>query len=250
MNADSDGGMSLQKLHRLLIPGTGEHHRHGNRQAAVDESLQRHVDAVTHARVIAADNQRHRVGSLTGKGHRRATQKEGHGPHYTTDVRGNKVTAQCHAPALLQRTRRSAERSAGLKYASNDDPARGPALLTDSNGAAILTGSRRGPWEHWAIWAGATPPTPRDSWTASWSRPATRRASCAAPSSRERLVLTPCRHLRLRSSPKRRGGQGVRTSRPPSRPMSTRSPGMPTRSPTTMWPRCRAPATPTTPCSS
>src|SRR5207237_6752436 len=99
-----------------------------------------------------------------------------------------------------------AELSAGLKYGSDGNLARGPALLTDTNAAAILTGSKRAPWEQWAIWAGATRPTPRGSSTACSRRPATRRASCAAPSSRERLVLTPCRHLRLRSSPQQRGG--------------------------------------------
>src|SRR5437867_4082313 len=133
MNADGDGGMSLQNLHRFLAPGTRKHDRHGDGEAALDESLKRHVDAVAHARVIAADNQRDRVGSLTGKGHRRATQKEGHGPHYTTNVRGNKVTAQCHAPALLQRDRPADLRTSGLKYPSDGNLARGPALLTDSN---------------------------------------------------------------------------------------------------------------------
>src|SRR5438093_424305 len=232
MNADGDRGMSLQDLHSFLVPGTRKHDRHGNGEAALDESLERHVDAVAHARVIAADNQRDRVGSLTGKGHQRATQKEGHGPHYTTDVRGNKVTAQCHAPALLRRDRRSAERSAGLKYPSDGNLARGPALLTDSNGAAILAGSKRVPWEQWAIWAGATPPTPRGSWTACSRRPATPRPSCGGRCWREPL------------------GHRVRTSLLPSRPMSTRSPGTPTRSPTKTSARCNAPATPTTPCSS
>src|SRR5438093_6879231 len=210
MNADGDRGISLQNLHGLLVPGARKHHRHGDRQAAVDGSLQRHADAVTHARIIAADNQRDWVGSLTGKGQRRATEQEGQGPPYTTDVRGNKVTARCHAPALLQRDRTPAELSAGLKYGSDGNLARGPALLTDPNAAAILTGSKRAPWEQWAIWAGATPPTPRGSWTACSRPPATRPPRCAAPSSRERLVLTPCRHLRLRSSPKQRGGPGER----------------------------------------
>src|SRR5438067_12873231 len=106
-----------------------------------------------------------------------------------------------------------AELSAGLKYGSDGDLARGPALLTDTNAAAILTGSKRAPWEQGAIWAGATPPTPRGWWTACSRRPATRPPSCGARCWRERLGH------RVRTSP---------PSPPPSRHTSTRSPGTPT----------------------
>src|SRR6266516_1266111 len=42
-------------------------------------------------------------GGLTEHGKRRAGGKRVGRPTHTTDVRGNEVTAQCHAPALLQR---------------------------------------------------------------------------------------------------------------------------------------------------
>src|SRR5262249_16389472 len=61
MNADGDVRMSLDHLYRLLIPGRREHHRYGDGKATFDESLERHVDAVTHAGVIASDDQIRRI---------------------------------------------------------------------------------------------------------------------------------------------------------------------------------------------
>src|SRR5207244_916731 len=108
-------------------------------------------------RVVSADDERYWSRCLTEHGNGRAGKKnEGDGPHHTTDVRGSEVTAQCHAPALPRRERITAERgnsasgARDLKYASESNPARGPAgardsatLLTGSSSAAILTGCER-----------------------------------------------------------------------------------------------------------
>jgi len=57
VDAHGNVRVPLQHLHRFLIPGRREHHRHRDREAGFDEPLERHVDAVAHAGVVAADDQ-------------------------------------------------------------------------------------------------------------------------------------------------------------------------------------------------
>src|SRR5436190_15917341 len=57
VNANGDFGMSLQDVYALLIPGRGKHHRYGNGQSRCDQSLDRHVHAVTHSCIVTADDQ-------------------------------------------------------------------------------------------------------------------------------------------------------------------------------------------------
>ncbi len=71
MDADGDVGMSLQNLHRFLIPRAHEQHRHRHRHAGRDEFLHRHVDAVTHADVVGADEQRNSRGHRGLRRHER-----------------------------------------------------------------------------------------------------------------------------------------------------------------------------------
>src|SRR2546425_2272616 len=83
MNPHRDRGMSLQDLHGLLVPRAGKHDRHREGKSGVDESLQGHVDAVTEARVVGADDQVDRTGrsgtlrhaGLTADGSRRAGEQ-------------------------------------------------------------------------------------------------------------------------------------------------------------------------------
>jgi hypothetical protein len=83
MNADRDLGMAPENLDRLLIPGARKDHGHRDGEAAGDESLERHVDAVTHAGVVGADEQIDGIGTtclphcagLT-EGDRRSAERE------------------------------------------------------------------------------------------------------------------------------------------------------------------------------
>src|SRR5690242_8011602 len=49
--------MSLEHLHRFLIPGTGKHHRDGNRHPAFDQPLEGHVHAMAHPAIIATNDE-------------------------------------------------------------------------------------------------------------------------------------------------------------------------------------------------
>ena len=62
MNAHRDVGMPLEDVHGFLVPGAGKHHRDGHGEARVEQSLHAHVDAVTHADVVGADDQVDRIG--------------------------------------------------------------------------------------------------------------------------------------------------------------------------------------------
>ena len=62
VNASRHGRMPLEDLDRLLMPRRREHHRDRNGQATRDESLETHVHAVAHPRIVAADEEVNLVG--------------------------------------------------------------------------------------------------------------------------------------------------------------------------------------------
>src|SRR5688572_6630327 len=62
VNPDRHGGMTLQNLHRLLVPRGRKHHRHGHRKTALDQFLETEIYAVSHPRIVGADDQVNRFG--------------------------------------------------------------------------------------------------------------------------------------------------------------------------------------------
>src|SRR5687767_2294430 len=57
VNAHGNRGMALEQVYRLLIPRSRKHHRHRYRKAGLDEFLEAEIYAVTHARIVGADDQ-------------------------------------------------------------------------------------------------------------------------------------------------------------------------------------------------
>src|SRR5258706_335205 len=60
VDAYGDLGISLENINRLLIPRRRKHHGHRYGHSSRDETLERHVHAVAHSRIVRADDQVHR----------------------------------------------------------------------------------------------------------------------------------------------------------------------------------------------
>ena len=82
MHAHGNLRKLAQNLHRLLIPGTGEHNRNGDGYVSFDELYYCHVHRMAHPKIVATDQQHctffltRREGNLWLKISRNAKQKE------------------------------------------------------------------------------------------------------------------------------------------------------------------------------